>query len=382
MMYFSSSLCVRAVACAVKKFSLGRAVIFAVMLLGFSSLAFAQNATIVGTVTDPSGSAIPNAKITVTSVETAATRTITTNESGSYVLPDLQIGHYDIKVEAAGFKIADQRGVVLQVGDRSRFDFQMQVGGAAETVTVEANAVRVQTDSGELSNVITGQQLAQIAVNGRSIYQLAALTPGASSQINNYVNTPVGGDAGVEFNGMRQNHNIYLLDGGEDDDRGGAGGMSIAPSLDAIAEFRALTSNYSADYGLSSGGTMTMVLKSGTTRLNGAAWEFVRNDALDARNFFNPPPQKVAELRQNVWGFNVAGPVTFGKLYNPDRKKTFFFYNMEWRRYVNGGLTNQTVPDPASYGGDFSTNLAVINVPDATNADGSPKVKASVLAAN
>src|SRR6267378_3184567 len=125
-----------------------------------------------------------------------------------------------------------------------------------------------------------------------------------------------------------------------------------------------------------------MVLKSGTTQLHGAAWEFVRNDALDARNFFNPPPQKVAELRQNVFGFNVAGPVTFGKLYNPDRKKTFFFYNMEWRRYVNGGLTNQTVPDPASYGGDFSTNPAVINVPDATNADGSPKVKASVLAAN
>jgi len=128
--------------------------------------------------------------------------------------------------------------------------------------------------------------------------------------------------------------------------------MSIAPSLDAIAEFRALTSNYSADYGLSSGGTMTMVLKSGTTQLHGSAWEFVRNDALDARNFFNPPPRKVAELRQNVFGFNAAGPVTFGKLYNPNRTKTFFFYNMEWRRYVNGGLTNQTVPDPASYGGD------------------------------
>ena len=196
-MHFSSSLCVRVVAHAVKQFSFRRAVVFAVMLLGFSSLAFAQNATVVGTVTDPSGSAIPNAKITVTSVETAATRTITTNESGSYVVPDLQIGHYDIKVEAAGFKIAEQRGVVLQVGDRSRFDFQMQVGGAAETVTVEANAVRVQTDSGEVSNVITGEQLANIAVNGRSIYQLAALTPGASSQINSYVNTPVGGDAGV-----------------------------------------------------------------------------------------------------------------------------------------------------------------------------------------
>ncbi len=200
----------------------------------------------------------------------------------------MKIGHYDVKAEASGFKTAEQKGIVLQVGDRSRIDFQMQLGGAQETVTVEANAVRVQTDSGEQSNVITDQQMAQLSVNGRSIYQLAQLTPGASSQINGFVNTPVGGDSNVEFNGMRQNHNIYLLDGGEDDDRGGAGGMSIAPSTDAIAEFRALTSNYSADYGLSSGATMTMVLKSGSSTLHASAWEFNRNDALDSRNFFNP----------------------------------------------------------------------------------------------
>jgi len=348
-----------------------------VLLAGLPFRASAQDATIVGTVTDQSGSVMANVKITITNAETNLARTITTNDSGQYVAVDLRIGHYSVKAEASGFKVAEEKGLVLNVGDRRRVDFQMALGAAQETVTVEANVVHVQADSGEASNLITGQQLSQLSVNGRGIYQLAALTPGGSSQINaSAPNVPVGGDSGVEFNGMRQNHNIYLLDGGEDDDRGGAGGMSIAPSLDAIAEFRALTSNYSADYGLSSGGTMTMVLKSGTTQLHGAAWEFVRNDALDARNFFNPPPQKVAELRQNVFGFNVAGPVTFGKLYNPDRKKTFFFYNMEWRRYVNGGLTNQTVPDPASYGGDFSTNPTVINVP--TTA----QVRSSVLFAN
>src|ERR1700739_3648685 len=116
----------------------------------------------------------------------------------------------------------------------------MQLGGAQETVTVEANAVQVQTDSGEQSNVITGQQISQIAVAGRSMYQLAALTPGASSAIgtggmsSGEVNTPVGGDASVEFNGMRQNHNIYLLDGGEDDDRGGAGGRDVPPSTEHV----------------------------------------------------------------------------------------------------------------------------------------------------
>src|SRR5437899_10328338 len=115
----------------------------------------------------------------------------------------------------------------------------MKVGTSSETITVEANTIAVQAHSGELSNVITSQQVSQLAVNGRSIYQLAALTPGASSQITGFVNTPVGGNASVEFNGMRQNHNIYLLDGGEDDDRGGAGAMSIAPATDRMAEFRA-----------------------------------------------------------------------------------------------------------------------------------------------
>jgi len=349
--------------------------------MGISIAAIAQQATIVGTVTDPSGAALPNVNVTVTNLDSNAVKQIQTNASGQFVVPDLNIGHYSVKAELAGFKSSEQKNVVLQVGDRDRIDFQMQVGGVQETVTVEADPVRVQTDSGEQSNVITGQQISQIAVSGRSMYQLAALVPGASSQIgaggmsSGVVNTPVGGDAGVEFNGMRQNHNIYLLDGGEDDDRGGAGGMSIAPSSDAIAEFRALTSNYSADYGLSSGATMTMVLKSGTNTLHASAWEFNRNDAFDSRNYFNPAPEPVAELRLNTFGFNVGGPVTFGSLYNPDKKKTFFFYNMEWRRLIQGVINNgQPVPLPSTYSGDFGTT--VINVP--TQA----QVAASVLAAN
>jgi len=354
--------------------------VLAALVFCLPFLVLAQDASLVGTVTDPSGSVIPNVKITISNLETGLSHTTNTNDSGQYFATDLRVGHYNVKAEAAGFKVAAQKGLVLNVGDRTRVDFQMVLGGAQETVTVEANAVRVQSDSGEMSNVIDERQMSQIAVSGRSIYQLAALTPGASSQIgaggmsSGVVNTPVGGDASVEFNGMRQNHNIYLLDGGEDDDRGGAGGMSIAPSTDAVAEFRALTSNYSADYGLSSAGTMTMVLKSGTSTLHASAWEFNRNDAFDARNFFNPAPQTVAELRLNVFGFNVGGPVTLGKLYNPDRKKTFFFYNMEWRKLIQGGLTNQAVPDPNTFGGNFGTTT--ITVPTAA------QVNSSVLFAN
>ena len=351
----------------VKKCRLRFLFVLLVALIGFSASTLAQQATIVGTVTDPSGAVIPNVAVSITNTDTGWNRVFPTNDAGQYVAPDLQIGHYQVKATAAGFKAAEQKNIVLTVGDRIRVDFQMQMGAAQETVTVEATAVRVQADSGEVSNLITDQQMSQIAVAGRSIYQLAALTPGASSQIGGggmnagEVNTPVGGDNSVEFNGMRQNHNIYLLDGGEDDDRGGAGGMSIAPSTDAIAEFRALTSNYSADYGLSSAGTMSMVLKSGTSQLHASAWEFNRNDFFDAQNFFVPNQ----ELRLNVYGFNVGGPVTFGRLYNPDKKKTFFFYNMEWRKLIQGGATNQTVPDTATYNGNFSSLSTPILVPTA-----------------
>ncbi|HLZ42337.1 MAG TPA: TonB-dependent receptor [Candidatus Sulfotelmatobacter sp.] len=332
--------------------------LLAVVMLLFAAQGLAQEATFVGTVMDPSGAAVANAKVTLTNLDTNATKVLNTNDSGQFTAVDIHIGHYNIQVEMNGFKTAEKKGLVLQVGDRMRVDFQLQVGGSAETVSVEANALTVQSDTGEVSNVIDGSQIEGLSVNGRGIYQLAALAPGASSQIDvTAPNTPVGGSAGVEFNGLRQNHNIYLLDGGENDDRGGAGGMSIAPSLDSIAEFRQLTSNYSADYGLSSAGTMTLVLKSGTKDFHAAAWEFNRNDAFDARTYNNRPPNPVAELRQNTFGFNVGGPVTFGKLYNPEKNKTFFFYNMEWRKYINGQTLQQTVPLTSWYGGAFGSSF-------------------------
>jgi hypothetical protein len=352
-------------------------------LAALATPAFAQEATIVGTVTDPSGAAVADAKVTLTNTDTGVSKVFSTNESGQYVAVDIHIGHYDLKVEKGGFKTEERKNMVLQVGDRSRADFALSVGGSQETVTVEANTVAVQADTGEVSNVITGQQIANLSINGRGIYQLAALAPGASSQIDTTApNTPVGGSAGVEYNGMRQNHNLYLLDGGENSDRGGAGGMSIAPSVDAIAEFRQLTSNYSADYGLSSAGTMTLVLKSGTKQIHASAWEFNRNDAYDARYYTNRAPNKVSELRQNQFGFNVGGPVTLGKLYNPDRNKTFFFYNMEWRKYINGGNLQQLEPDTSTYGGDFSNALANIQIPNAPDFSATGNVDPAVLFKN
>ncbi|MCU1294114.1 MAG: hypothetical protein JWP08_2964, partial [Bryobacterales bacterium] len=281
--------------------------------------------------------------------------------------------------EVSGFKKAQESNVPLNVGDRRTVDIKLEVGSTSESVVVQADAVQVQSESGEVSDVITGQQVSQLATNGRSMYSLATLTAGASSNMSDLnIPTSTGGDATVSFNGMRQSHNLYLVDGGEAADRGGAGGMDIMPSVDAIAEFRALTSNYTAEYGLSSSATMTMAFKSGTKDFHASAWEFLRNDALDAGNYFtNAAGKNAPELRFNTYGFNVGGPVFIPKVYNKNRERTFFFYNMEWRKLVQGGLTNQTVPNSSEYGGQFPSST-VIHAPSANQM--SPALQAKYAA--
>jgi len=342
-----------------------------VLLLACSFLASAQvgaGGTIVGTVTDQSGAAVPNADIVIADVDTNTVTHVTSNTSGEYTAPGLPVGHYTVTAEMKGFKKFEQTGIPLNVGDRRTVDVKLEVGSTTESVVVEAEAVQVQSESGEVSDVITGQQVTQLATNGRSLYTLTALVPGSSSNMSDYQSpTPVGGNATVSFNGLRQSHNLYMVDGGEDYDRGGSGNISIMPSIDAIGEFRALTSNYSAEYGLSSGATMTMVFKSGTKDFHGAAWEFWRNNDLDANNFFNNRAGVAApELRQNIFGFNIGGPAFIPKVYNRNRERTFFFYNQEWRRIIQGGVLNSQVPLTSQYGGDFGstiTNLANFHTP-------------------
>lgn len=326
-------------------------------LLTLSFSAFAQEATIVGTVVDPSGSVVPNATISATDTETNQTRTTKSNDVGQYTFPALHIGTYNVKAQASGFKTAEQAGVVLNVAARERVDFKLQLGATQQSVTVEANAVRVQSDTGAQSTVITGQQITQLSTNGRSLLSLYQLTPGASSLQGSFqVPTSVSGNTNVSINGTRPVANLNLLDGAENLDRGGSS-PSVMPSVDAIAEFRTMTSNYSPEYGLTTGATLTSVIKSGTKQFHAEAWEFNRNDALDARNYFNPAPNPVAELRFNTFGFNVGGQVPFAKSH-----PTFFFYNMEWRRLIQGGVYNQIVPLPSTYSGDFSNTAQLTSL--------------------
>jgi hypothetical protein len=329
----------------IKRCDLRLSLILLLFVTLFSSSTLAQEATIVGTVMDPTGAAVSNASILITNTDTGITRTITTAADGQYVAPDLHIGHYLIRAKAAGFKVAERKDLLLQVGDRTRVDFSLPVGNAQETITVEANAVAVQTESGDVSSVVTAQQVSDLPTNGRTLYNLYSLTAGAVSlQGDNISPTAVSGDNNVSINGQRMGHNLLLIDGGENLDRGGSQ-ASVAPSLESIGEFRMNTSNYSAEYGMSGATTITQVVKSGTKTFHGEAWWFGRNDAFDSRNYFNPAPAKVAELRYNLYGFNGGGPVDFWK---PEHK-TFFFYNMEWRSLIQGQLLNQTVPPASAY---------------------------------
>lgn len=333
--------------------------LFLSSLLLLTASAFGQGAeaTLVGTITDSSGAVIPNATITITNMATGQTRKLTSNNVGAYVAPALVTGTYDLKVEASGFNVANSKGVVLDVSDRRRIDFELKVGTTQQEITVEAAPNAVKTDSGEVSNLITGQQITQLETNGRSLYSIVNLTTGASSLQNDFqVPTPMGGDQNVSFNGQRVAHNLYLIDGAEAADRGGSGAI-VMPSIDGINEVKQLTSNYSAEYGMSSAATVSTVLKSGSRNYHASAWWFGRNDAFQARNYFTPhfnangSVNKMPELRFNTYGFNGGGPLEFKHSDNP---KTFFFYNMEWRSLIQGTSLSTNVPFPSTYGGNLN----------------------------
>jgi hypothetical protein len=326
-------------------------------LVLLSTAAYGQaRASIVGTVTDASGAAVPNATITLTNTDTGLARSTATNSTGSYSAPELGIGHYNLKVEAPGFKTYEQTGITLNVNDTIRADVSLQVGEVKESVTVEASAVQVQSQTNEVSQAITATQVSQLSTNGRNVLQLAMLVPGASSTMPDF-DVPMAQyqNRSIYYNGNRQDANNWLIGGGEAYDRGGGGILLVNPSQDAIQEFKVMTSNYAADLGFSSGGMISMALKSGTPKFHGGAWEYNRNTAFNAWDWWAQHQGATAkpEMHYNAYGFNLGGPVPIPGLYSA--KKTFFFYNMEWSKLIQGGqISVNAVPDEL-WDGDFSS---------------------------
>ena len=213
---------------------------------------------------------------------------------------------------------------MVNVSSTLRVDIHLTVGAESQTVTVEADALAVQTDSNVVSTLISSEQITKIATENRNFAALAALGMGVSSALPDS-NTPtsVAANFTISVNGLRQSHNIWLIDGGEADDRGGAGGMDIMPSQDAIAEFNMLTSNYPPDYGISSGATMSLSLKSGTQKFHGTLWEFNRNTGLQRQRLLQQVHRRTnrTNVHYNIFGFNIGGPLFIPKVYNTNQRQ-------------------------------------------------------------
>jgi hypothetical protein len=310
------------------------------------------NSTVNGIVIDQSGAFVAGAKITLSEPATGTVKTAVTNGSGLYEIAGLNAGNYNLKVTAKGFEAYTQTGVVVNISSTFRVDVKMVVGAETQTVTVAADALAVQSDSNVVSTLINEQQITELPTNGRNVIGLAALGLGVSGNLPD-LESPfsVTANYSISFNGLNQAHNVWMIDGAEAYDRGSGGKMSVMPSQDALGEFQVLASNYPPDYGIASGGTITMSIKNGTKSFHGGAWEFDRNDALDAHNYFddnNGQMAKKSELRYNVFGANASGPVFIPHVYNSSKKKTFFFYNEEWRREVTGVSTNSIKTLPAA----------------------------------
>ncbi len=318
-----------------------RLCLLSILLLGILIMPLAKaqdNATVNGSITDSSGALVPNAAIVLTNPATGQARTETSNSAGVFRFANVGIGTYALTVSAAGFQKYTKTGIVVNVAQTLEENAALIVGSQALTVSVQADVLQVQTETNEVSNLISGEQVSQLATNGRNVENLAIMGMGVSNSVSDFNNQNANTTSNsISFNGTRSSHNVYLLDGAELNDRGCGGCFDVLPSLDALAEFQTLTSNYAPDYGLGSGGQITMVIKSGTHAFHGEVYEFNRNEDYDANNFFTKlAGQPRPELRLNEPGGNIGGPLWIPHMYNDARNRTFFFVNEEWRRLIVG----------------------------------------------
>ena len=347
------------------------------LALNLASLGQTVTGTIAGTVTDPKGSVVPGAKITVTNVdEQVNVRTVTTDDRGQYVVPVLPVGRYDVTAEATGFKKAKQAGFSLNVDDKLAVNFTLEVGTISETVTVEANALQVDTQSATATGVISGTQLKELSLNSRNYAQLVLLVPGASDsgnadQIFPGATAPLGTNVvSFQINGNRREENNWQVDGADNVDRGSNLTLLSFPSIDAISEFRVVRGVYDAESGRSAGAQVNVITRSGTRDVHGGIYEFFRNNVLNANSFFNnatTPAVPRPVLRYNDFGGTVGGPVWIPKVYE-QRTKTFFFFSEEARRIVTYSNPTATVPTSGMLGGNFNDVVCT----QWANANGAP----------
>lgn len=351
-----------------RKTPLSGAVCAALFLLCFANGKLygqaAATGAILGTVTDATGALVSDADVAITDATTGAEHTGKTNSSGLYDIEALPAAgtSYKVTIKKQGFKIFVVDGVVLHPSERRSLNASLEVGATTAEVTVEASAVHVETTSGESAGTITGSEVQQLQLNGRDFRGLALLIPGVNSTA--ITGSPVGGGAAlngggltgetpISVNGLGREMNNYTTDGAYNMNTGNMINLNVVQPIDSIAEFRILKDNYSAKYGVAGGAEIEVATKSGTQQFHGSAYNFLRNDALDARNFFQPT---VPILKQNIFGGSIGGPVVIPHLYNTSRTKTFFFANVELRRRHVAAIARGAMIPEAMRNGDFSNS--------------------------
>lgn len=314
---------------------------------------------ISGSVSDSSGAVVPNVEVRVINEGTGIQRTFTTNEGGNYVATNLGAGVYTVKVELSGFQAAARTGVDLMADGRITVDFVLQPGGATQTVDVVAAAGEaVNLVSGELARVVNTQQVQDLALNGRNYTQLADLIPGSALTDEDQMSQTTSLSAGSQsINGNRLISNLLMVDGAFNLDAGSNGSQVNNVGVDFIREVNIKTSNFSAEYGRNSGAAINVITRNGGNQFHGAVFEFLRNDALDARNFFSPQKTR---LRFNDFGWNLGGPVIKNKL--------FFFGGQEWKKIRQDAAPRvATMPTRRERQGDFSGRTGNLFLPGTTN---------------
>jgi hypothetical protein len=321
------------------------------------------NGRISGVVSDNSGAVVPGAKVTITNTSTELKWKAITDKSGYYMVTSLPVGTYNVEVEASGFRKSEQTGYDLPDVGRVTADFKLQVGTMSETVTVtEVVGETVNTVSGELAHTIDSEQVQDLALNGRNYMELATLIPGvAVTSLDQMATTTSLSVTNQSINGNRTDTNHLMIDGGSNLDSGSNGSQVNNVGVDFIQQVRVMTSAFSAEYGRNSGATINVVTKSGGDHFHGSVFETVRNDFLDAKDYFAPVKP---ELRFNDFGWSLNGPVALGPL---KRGKLFFLAGEEWkriRRYTSP--SRQTLPTLAELQGHFSDRTNNINLPGTT----------------
>jgi len=351
-----------------------------VLVAATALMAYAQNAggSITGQVRDMTGAAIAGAKVSVTQSETGATRNTATGGGGEYTFPNLAVGTYTITAEHDGFKKFKRQGVVLHVSEQVGADLVLQVGEVSEQISVESTAAEVRTESSEQGGVITGSQVRELQLNGRSFMTLLELVPGVSSNMADRADP--NSNPNLSINGARSSASNFRIDGGNNADViVGSSSLNTFTSIETIAEFNVLTANFSAEYGQSGVSQINVVTRGGTRDLHGSLYEFFRNDRLDAKDFISG---QNLPLKMNDFGYTLGGPVSLGG-YNRDRTKTFFFVAQEFNRLsTQNTAQNTTVPTADERLGDFSASKTTIIDPTTRSPFPNNKIPTSRIDTN